>query len=130
MRLYTLTGASEINDPEFGTFTVGEDGAFDGLPEELANRLHPFPAWEDDAERTLRLVVAEQKRLADPATMLAEMQAMAQGQRELAAALMAARAAAAPAVEAAPAEVPAASAPKRRGRPAASASSAETSTAV
>ena len=119
MRLYTLTDASKIADPEFGTFTVGEDGAFDGLPEELANRLHPFPAWENDAERTLRLVVAEQKRLADPATMLAEMQAMAQGQRELTAALLAARSAAAPAApagEVAPAAAPAASAPKRRPR--------------
>lgn len=92
MRLYTRTGATQVDDPTHGTFTVGPDGAFD-FPDEVSDRLHSFhvagsPAWESDAERAKRLLDEQMEKLRDPATLLATMQEMARGQRDLAAALL------------------------------------------
>jgi hypothetical protein len=74
MRLYTRTGATALDDPEFGHFEASEDGGFD-LPEELSERLHGFhlggrPAWETDIERQRRLMTEEMERRKDPATLL------------------------------------------------------------
>lgn len=74
MRLYSLTGATALTDPEFGSFDAGPDGSFD-LPEEFAERLHAFhfggrPAWETDIERQARLMNEELERRKDPATLL------------------------------------------------------------
>jgi hypothetical protein len=75
MRLYTLTGAARVDDPEFGSFTANPDGSFD-FPNQLSDRLHSFAfggkrAWESDAEREQRIVSEELDRMRDPATLLA-----------------------------------------------------------
>ncbi|MEU6347240.1 hypothetical protein ABZ883_40610 [Streptomyces sp. NPDC046977] len=74
MRLYTLTGASALDDPDFGHFDADANGAF-GFPNELSDRLRAFhiegkPAWEDDVERQNRLMREELERRKDPATLL------------------------------------------------------------
>ncbi len=134
MRLYTLTGAARVDDPQ-GTFLANPDGSFD-FPNEVSDRLHSFhangmKAWETDAERKVRLIAVEQERLRDPATMLAAMEKMGANQSALTAALAAAlgvkmpdSADATPPAPTAPAEPaavepPSASAPRRRGRAAA-----------
>ena len=88
MRLYTLTGETQVADPEHGTFTAAADGAFE-FPAGLAAKMHSFhkdgkPAWEDDAEREARLVAEELERFRDPATLLAEVRKMSEGQGALA----------------------------------------------
>jgi hypothetical protein len=75
MRLYTRTGATTLDDPEFGHFEADENGSF-LLPEELAERLRRFhvgglPAWETDVERQRRLALEEADRRRDPETLLA-----------------------------------------------------------
>lgn len=74
MRLYSLTGASALDDPEFGHFDAEEDGGFE-LPDDLAERLHKFhfagrQSWEDQIERQARLMSEEMERRKDPATLL------------------------------------------------------------
>lgn len=74
MRLYTRTGATALDDPEFGHFDASEDGGFD-FPDELSERLHRFafrgkPAWENDIERQQRLMDEEMERRRDPATLM------------------------------------------------------------
>jgi hypothetical protein len=78
MRLYTRTGATALDDPEYGTFEADEQGGFD-LPDPLASRLHAFhinggPAWETDLERQNRLIAEEIERRRDPATLLEAVQ--------------------------------------------------------
>ncbi len=86
MRLYTLTGATQVDDPQYGKFTAGPDGAFD-FPNEMSDKMHGFhvggaQAWETDAERTKRLEVEELERLRDPATLATLIQSMAQSRRD------------------------------------------------
>ncbi|MDX3672715.1 hypothetical protein [Streptomyces europaeiscabiei] len=74
MRLYSRTGVTALDDPEFGTFHANEDGGFD-FPDEVSDRLHGFhlhgqPMWETDVERQRRLVTEELERRKDPATLL------------------------------------------------------------
>ncbi|MEE1838207.1 hypothetical protein [Streptomyces sp. SP17KL33] len=74
MRLYSRTGVTALDDPEFGTFHANEDGGFD-LPDEVSDRLHNFhqhgqPMWETDVERQRRLVMEELEKRKDPATLL------------------------------------------------------------
>ncbi|WP_333746049.1 hypothetical protein [Streptomyces sp. IBSBF 2950] len=74
MRLYSRTGVTALDDPEFGTFHANEDGGFD-FPDEVSDRLHNFhlhgqPMWETDVERQRRLVTEELERRKDPATLL------------------------------------------------------------
>lgn len=74
MRLYTRTGATALNDPEFGHFEADEQGGFD-LPEDLALRLHSFhvnkqPMWETDIERQHRTKSEDLERRKDPSTLL------------------------------------------------------------
>lgn len=74
MRLYSLTGAGAVDDPEFGHIEAAEDGGFD-FPGPLADRLHSSGVrgarqWEDALERSLRLIREEAARRADPATLL------------------------------------------------------------
>jgi hypothetical protein len=78
MRLYTRTGATALDDPEYGNFQADEEGGFD-LPDDLSERLHRFhidgrPAWETDVERQTRLIAEELDRRKDPATLLAAVQ--------------------------------------------------------
>lgn len=75
MRLYSRTGASALDDPEYGHFEAGPGGGFD-LPDDLSDRLHSFhlagqPMWETDVERQHRLIAEEAARRQDPATLLA-----------------------------------------------------------
>lgn len=75
MRLYTRTGATALDDAQFGHFDAGPDGCFD-VPEEFGEHLRRFhlsgrPAWETDIERQARLVAEELERRKDPATLLA-----------------------------------------------------------
>jgi hypothetical protein len=75
MRLYTRTGATALDDPEYGHFEANPDGGFD-FPDDLSDRLHRFhsggqPMWETDVERQHRLISEEAARRADPATLLA-----------------------------------------------------------
>lgn len=74
MRLYTLTGATALDDAEYGTFQADENGAFD-FPDDVSDRLASFhvggkPMWETDTERQRRLVVEEMERRKDPSTLL------------------------------------------------------------
>ena len=78
MRLYTRTGATALDDPEFGRFDADDQGAFD-LPDELSDRLARFahcgkPMWETDVQRQARLMAEEKERASDPATLLAAVQ--------------------------------------------------------
>lgn len=82
MRLYTRTGATTVDDPEYGHFDANPDGGFD-LPEELAERLHAFHAagqrlWENDIERQNRLIAEELERRKDPATLLSVVEQLMQ----------------------------------------------------
>lgn len=75
MRLYSRTGATALDDPEYGHFDAGPSGGFD-LPDDLSDRLHGFhvagqPMWETDVERQHRLINEELERRKDPATLLA-----------------------------------------------------------
>lgn len=109
MRLYTLTGTTQVKDPETGTvYEADADGAFE-MPEDLANLLHSFhvagkPAWEDDAERARRVAAEQLEKMRDPAALLAEVQRLSANQGALAAVLASALGTPAPATEAAPAE--------------------------
>ncbi|MGR3875806.1 hypothetical protein ACUXZZ_45555 (plasmid) [Streptomyces graminifolii] len=74
MRLYTLTGATALDDAEYGTFHADENGGFD-FPDDVSDRLHQFhlhgrPMWETDTERQRRQVVEEMERRKDPSTLL------------------------------------------------------------
>ncbi|MFJ6085170.1 hypothetical protein ACIQI8_27555 [Streptomyces sp. NPDC092369] len=80
MRLYTRTGATVLEDPDFGTFNADEQGGFD-FPNELSSRLRAFhvegrPVWEDDIERQQRLLNEEMERRKDPATLLGAVEAL------------------------------------------------------
>ena len=88
MRLYTRTGVTAIDDPEFGHFEAGDQGGFD-FPEELSVRLHRFhdggrPAWESDVERQQRLIHEELERRKDPATLLAAVEQLVQAAKSTA----------------------------------------------
>jgi hypothetical protein len=74
MRLYSRTGVTALDDPEFGTFAVDAAGGFD-FPDEVSDKLHGFhhrgqPMWETDIERQQRLMSEELERRKDPATLL------------------------------------------------------------
>lgn len=81
MRIYSLNDTAAVVDPETGKqYNAGKDGALD-VPDEFGARLHAThfdgaPAWETDGERSDRLVAEEQERRRDPATLLAEVEAM------------------------------------------------------
>lgn len=82
MRLYSLTGASALDDPEYGRFEAEDDGGFE-LPDDLAERLHKFhlagrPAWEDQIEQQARLMEEELERRKDPATLLQAVEQLVQ----------------------------------------------------
>lgn len=106
MRLYTRTGATTLDDPDYGHFEADEQGGFN-FPDEVSSRLHRFhvggrPAWESDIERQQRLMNEELERRKDPATLLSVVEQLmqaAQGQ---------------PAPASAPAAAPVADAPAPR----------------
>ena len=112
MRLYTKTGASQVDDPEFGSFKADAVGAFDGLPDAMYAKLHGRPGWENDAERELRMASEELERFRDPASLLAAVKELSANQGVLATALAQALglAPAAPAAVVPPPPAPAASA--------------------
>lgn len=87
MRLYTTTGASQVDDPEFGTFKADANGAFDGLPDGMYAKLHGRPGWENDPERELRITREELDRFRDPAELLKAVKELGANQGVLAAAL-------------------------------------------
>lgn len=87
MRLYTTTGASQVDDPEFGTFKAGANGAFDGLPDAMYAKLHGRPGWENDPERELRITKEELDRFRDPAELLKAVKELSANQGVFAAAL-------------------------------------------
>lgn len=82
MRLYTKTGATQVDDPEYGTFTPDKSGAFE-FPDAMAVKLHGRPGWETEEVRTARIASEELDRLRDPATLLAELRKMGDGQGAL-----------------------------------------------
>jgi hypothetical protein len=74
MRLYTRTGATALDDPEYGRFDAATDGGFD-FPDDLSDRLYRFhidgkPAWETDIDRQARVMAEEMERRRDPATLM------------------------------------------------------------
>lgn len=78
MRLYTRTGATALDDPDYGHFDVDDEGGFD-FPDDVSGRLHRFhiggrPTWETDVERQNRLINEEMERRRDPATLMAAVQ--------------------------------------------------------
>lgn len=78
MRLYTRTGATALDDSEFGHFDANDDGGFD-FPDPLSDKLHRFhaggqPMWETDIERQQRLIAEELERRRDPATLMEAVQ--------------------------------------------------------
>lgn len=101
MRLYTLTGTTQVKDNSTGVVHVADaDGAFE-LPEDFGNSLHSFHvggkrAWEDEGERAKRIADEQLEKMRDPATLLAEIQRMSQNQGALAAVLAGALGATAP----------------------------------
>lgn len=106
MRLYTRTGATALNDPEYGSFEADEQGGFE-FPDDLGERLHRFhlgkqPLWEDEEQRHQRVVNEEMDRAKDPATLLAVVQQLAM----LAKAAIPAQPVAPAAVQLAPASTP------------------------
>jgi hypothetical protein len=127
MRLYTKTGAVQIDDPEYGTFTAAANGAFDGLPDGMYAKLHGRPGWESDQERELRVAKEELDRFRDPAELLKAVKELGANQSVLTTALAAALgltqgapAAAAsetPAATPVPAEAPTADAPTPEAKP-------------
>ena len=75
MRLYPMADVGAVDDPEFGHIDPEDDGGFD-FPGPLADRLHGVAVrgqrqWENSIERQRRLILEEQARRADPATLLA-----------------------------------------------------------
>lgn len=105
MRLYTRTGATALDDPQFGHFDADEQGGFD-FPDDLSDRLHGFaiggkPLWETDVERQQRLYDEELERRRDPATLMDAVQQLVN---------------AAKTVQPAPAPAPAKAAAKRAAR--------------
>ena len=75
MRLYPMADVGAVDDPEFGHIDPEDDGGFD-FPGPLADRLHGVAVrgqrqWESSIERQRRLILEEQARRADPATLLA-----------------------------------------------------------
>ena len=87
MRLYTTTGATQVDDPEYGTFTADANGAFDGLPDAMYAKLHGFPGWENDAEREMRITTEELDRFRDPAELLKAVKELGANQGILTAAI-------------------------------------------
>lgn len=87
MRLYTTTGAAQVDDPEYGTFTADANGAFDGLPDEMYAKLHGRPGWENDAERERRITTEELDRFRDPAELLKAVKELGANQGVLASAI-------------------------------------------
>ncbi|RPE39749.1 hypothetical protein EDD90_2766 [Streptomyces sp. Ag109_O5-1] len=74
MRLYSRTGATVLDDAEYGRFEPDKTGAFD-FPDDVSDRLVGFhfrgrPMWETDVERQQRLIGEELERRKDPATLL------------------------------------------------------------
>lgn len=75
MRLYSRTGQTVLNDPEYDKpFEVDANGGFE-FPEDLGERVHSFhlggkPAWETEVERQRRLAQEELDRRRDPATLM------------------------------------------------------------
>jgi hypothetical protein len=70
MRLHSRTGATAIDDPEYGHLEPGDNGGFD-LPDDLAERLHRVhvrgqAVWESDIERNRRLAGEELERRQSP----------------------------------------------------------------
>jgi len=72
-RIFSRMNATAIDDPEFGHFELGDNGAFD-LPDDLSDRLIAVhhrgkPAWEDEIGRDERLHGEESARRRDPETL-------------------------------------------------------------
>lgn len=72
-RLFSLLDATAQDDPEFGHFEAGPDGAF-AFPDELSARLHRVhhngqQAWETQGERVRRLHGEDLARRRDPAAL-------------------------------------------------------------
>jgi len=78
MRLYSLMGADQHVDPEYGRFTPDEAGGFD-FPDEVSDALGGFAVkgrrlWETEEARADRLHGMEMARRRDPASMLTAME--------------------------------------------------------
>lgn len=87
MRLYNTEGATQVDDPEFGTFKADANGAINGLPDAMYAKLHGRPGWENDAERETRMAREELERFRDPAELLKAVKEMGVNQSLLTAAL-------------------------------------------
>lgn len=89
MRLYSLTDAIAVDDPEYGHFEPDPvHGGFE-LPDELAERLHRFHvrkrrAWETDVERDERTHGEERDRRRDPETLYSAVAEIANATKNLA----------------------------------------------
>jgi hypothetical protein len=85
MRLYSRTGATALDDPEYGHFDADLDGGFD-FPDDLSDLLHRFhlrgkAVWETDIERQSRLMEEELERRRDPATLMDAVQQLVNAAR-------------------------------------------------
>jgi len=109
MRLYTRTGATALDDPEFGHFDAAPDGSFE-FPDELSDRLVRFhrrgqPMWETQIDQQARLGSEDLARRRDPATLYSAVDSLVAQFSRLAEGLSAVSPAAAPAeAEPAPAK--------------------------
>jgi hypothetical protein len=73
MRLYPLTDAGAVDDPQHGRFEVQDHGGFD-FPDELSTRLHGSRPggrrhWETEIERDERRHGEESARRRDPESL-------------------------------------------------------------
>ena len=79
--MYSLTGTTRVSHEEHGEFKADKEGGFE-LPPALGEQLRGThiggqKAWEDDGERSLRLLVEDEARRRDPATLLAAVERLA-----------------------------------------------------
>lgn len=91
MRLYTTSGATRVDDPQYGTFLAGPRGEFE-FPDALSVKLHAMHIdkkrqWETDDERVKRVSEEELASVRDPATLLAAVKDMGTNQSLLTQAL-------------------------------------------
>lgn len=85
-KLYSRTGATAHQDPEYGRFEPDGDSGFT-FPDDLSDRLlrqhvHKKPMWEDEEMRSERMHQEAEQRQRDPAVLYAAVSELVQLSRK------------------------------------------------